>query len=875
MKRILALLLAVMTACSAFAAVSAADEKINATFLYVATDGSDAANGSADAPFATLQKAVEAARAIDGTVVINMHGGTYQMTDTINLTKEDSNLVIRSMNGEEVTITGGTVLPYSAFKKTDDEAFLSALTDSKAKDKIVSANIKDLGVTDLGSIKINGFIDSGAENYGYAPTLTYGEKALTIARYPNDKYLYTDKIIRDGSDDKPFFNSLVQVEFTTADKRYKKWANKDTWIVAYFVHDWADCTAPAEFNAESDTIYGYTNKRYYAKPDRRFYFFNVPEEVDAPGEWYLDRDTGVLYLYPVDGMKADDTLIYNSYSKNFIDISGAENVSFENLKFSGTCAKAINAKDSDKVVVNNCEFTGIGDKVVSFEACMNSGVENSYIHDIGSLGVYMHNCGDKKNLVSGNCFVKNTEIATFSQYSKTYSPAIQVLDDVGTTIANNKLHDAPHFAIRFEENDSVIEYNDIYDVCQDTADTGAIYTGRRWETWGTEVRYNYFHDLEMIDTTTGMEMQAVYLDDMSSATNVHGNVFYKVDSVALIGGGRNNKFCNNIMIDCKKPLVFDARAYRRPDFFKMDSNKAELLKYPYKEGIWAEKYPELVNILDDEPDIPKYNTLTNNVYYNTPEFDLDELVVKNGTVENNIKITSTSNFVDYRNKNFALKEDSEVFTQLPDFENIPFDKIGLQEYTYVDKYVENGTAPAPAPSDDTIKVIVNDKPVEFDVAPTIINDRTMVPLRAIFEALGADVDWDDATKTITAVKDDTTIKMQIGNDKMTKNGTESTLDSAPVIIDSRTLVPVRAIAESFGSDVSWEAETKTVIVKDLPKEEVKDEEKDATEEEVKADGEKTADDKTEEATDEKATDETADDKTADETTDKTETKPEK
>ena len=61
MKKILALLLAVMTACSAFAAVSAADEKINATFLYVATDGSDAANGSADAPFATLQKAVEAA----------------------------------------------------------------------------------------------------------------------------------------------------------------------------------------------------------------------------------------------------------------------------------------------------------------------------------------------------------------------------------------------------------------------------------------------------------------------------------------------------------------------------------------------------------------------------------------------------------------------------------------------------------------------------------------------------------------------------------------------------------------------------------------------------------------------------------------------
>jgi len=283
----------------------------------------------------------------------------------------------------------------------------------------------------------------------------------------------------------------------------------------------------------------------------------------------------------------------------------------------------------------------------------------------------------------------------------------------------------------------------------------------------------------------------------------------------------------------------------------------------------------MATILTDRTKEPVGNVIKNNIIYNTPSMDINKLVKENGTVEDAVDV-QTSDFVDY-GKDFTLKENSEVFTKLPDFKNIPFKEIGRYDYEVVNKWTDNGAdVPAPAPADDTIKVIVNDKPVEFDVAPTIINDRTMVPLRAIFEALGADVDWDDATKTITAVKDDTTIKMQIGNDKMTKNGTESTLDSAPVIIDSRTLVPVRAIAESFGSDVSWEAETKTVIVKDLPKEEVKDEEKkDATEEEVKADDEKKADDKTEEATDEKTADKTADDKTAEETTDETETKPEK
>lgn len=100
----------------------------------------------------------------------------------------------------------------------------------------------------------------------------------------------------------------------------------------------------------------------------------------------------------------------------------------------------------------------------------------------------------------------------------------------------------------------------------------------------------------------------------------------------------------------------------------------------------------------------------------------------------------------------------------------------------------------------------------LDVPPMIINDRTMVPLRAIFEALGADVQWDGDTRTITGKKGDTTITMQIDNLTMTKNGAESALDTPPQIVNDRTLVPVRAISESFGCDVAWDGNTRTVTI---------------------------------------------------------------
>ena len=126
------------------------------------------------------------------------------------------------------------------------------------------------------------------------------------------------------------------------------------------------------------------------------------------------------------------------------------------------------------------------------------------------------------------------------------------------------------------------------------------------------------------------------------------------------------------------------------------------------------------------------------------------------------------------------------------------------------------SAPAPGvptpPTSNDIKVLVNGTAVSFDQPPIIQNGRTLVPLRAIFEALGATVDYEPSTQTLTAVRENVTVIMQIGNSVFTVNGEQKTLDVAPQIIGGRTLVPARAIAESFGADVAWDQSTQTMTI---------------------------------------------------------------
>ena len=121
-----------------------------------------------------------------------------------------------------------------------------------------------------------------------------------------------------------------------------------------------------------------------------------------------------------------------------------------------------------------------------------------------------------------------------------------------------------------------------------------------------------------------------------------------------------------------------------------------LMQVPYTEGIWAEKYPELVNILNDDRELPKGNIIKNNVQYlsggRIQEYGgllsngagMNEDVIKYGTFENNITLDGTGSFANYALNDFTVLEGSELKTKLPEFEIIPFKEIGRYGYTLED-----------------------------------------------------------------------------------------------------------------------------------------------------------------------------------------------
>jgi cyclophilin family peptidyl-prolyl cis-trans isomerase len=122
-------------------------------------------------------------------------------------------------------------------------------------------------------------------------------------------------------------------------------------------------------------------------------------------------------------------------------------------------------------------------------------------------------------------------------------------------------------------------------------------------------------------------------------------------------------------------------------------------------------------------------------------------------------------------------------------------------------------AATPAAAAPDIAVLIDAQAQTYDQPPVIVQDRCLVPLRGIFEKLGADIAWDEDTQTVTAFRGQDTIVLHIGSTTATKNGQALTLSVAPQILNYRTMVPVRFVAEALGADVYWDEDTQTVDIR--------------------------------------------------------------
>lgn len=121
----------------------------------------------------------------------------------------------------------------------------------------------------------------------------------------------------------------------------------------------------------------------------------------------------------------------------------------------------------------------------------------------------------------------------------------------------------------------------------------------------------------------------------------------------------------------------------------------------------------------------------------------------------------------------------------------------------------------PVCADDEISVYIDGQKIEFDVQPVMIDDRVLVPMRAIFEALGAEVDWDDENQTVAGMTDGVVVQVTIGEFTMLRNMVEIPIDVPAQLISDRTLVPLRAVSEPFGMKVDWDEANQCVIMETL------------------------------------------------------------
>jgi len=246
------------------------------------------------------------------------------------------------------------------------------------------------------------------------------------------------------------------------------------------------------------------------------------------------------------------------------------------------------------------------------------------------------------------------------------------------------MHDGPHSAILTGQNENLIEYNVIHNVCRETNDSGAIYTGRDWGSRGNTIRYNFLHHIST-EQVGSFDVHAIYLDDCSSSHRVFGNVFYEVSGRAIMcGGGRDNLIENNVIVKCGAAHFTDRRGNAKINEIPGDSwNLLEKInRYDYTQPPWSIAYPALATIMDegyDQAKEPKGNLIARNIGWQNGKWLEESSWGGSGgfgfyTIEFNIEDADPW-FVDEASLNLELRPDSPAFG-LPGFEAVPFDKMG-------------------------------------------------------------------------------------------------------------------------------------------------------------------------------------------------------
>ncbi len=701
--------------------------------FHVSTAGNDSWTGTspapnvagADGPFATLERARDAVRALrtagkypkSGGATVLIHAGTYRIEHTLALTSEDSGtkqspMTWRAAPGEAVRFIGGTAI--SGFAPVSDRSVLGRL-DPAARGNVLCASLKARGVAEYGEID---------PKSGKRMELYERGEAMTLARWPNDGWLGIadvpqtgEKLVNPGLDREIAAGAAIPRgrhygRFAYDGDRPSRWAaSDDIWMHGYWVWDWSDGyqrvaridMAKREiYPSEPHHSYGYTK-------GQRYYFLNILEELDTPGEWYLDRASGMLYILPR-GPVRDGDIVATLLETPMISIDGASFITVRGIAFEDSRAGAVRISGGSDNRLAGCSLRNLGNTAVTVSGGLRNGVTGCDIHDVAA-GCINLDGGDRITLTPAGNYATNNYLHHFGKVFRTGNPGVG-MSGVGNILAHNLIHDAPNAAVFFSGNDHLLEFNEVHDIALETGDVGAFYAGRDWTMRGHTIRFNYFHDLH---NSGDVGVMGVYLDDSFSSATIFGNIFVRAGRAAFIGGGRDNTVENNIFVDCAPSVHIDGRGmtwckgYNARGGAHQMYEKLEAVKWnrpPY-----SARYPALASLLDGDPDYPAGNRVIRNISYGGRWMDLyDGLAPADIEIRDNLAadpdllryipkganefvtvrrgaseaaslmtgvtvMTGDPGFADVKNGDYRLVKDSPAWKL--GFKPIPVDKIGL------------------------------------------------------------------------------------------------------------------------------------------------------------------------------------------------------